>query len=358
MNLEDLLADDKSQSDNIVIDVRSPKEFSNDHIDGSLNLPVLYDLEHEEIGLLYKNISKFEAHKKGSIYVMKNISYHIENQLKYIGSKKKIIFYCSRGGNRSQSFSIVCSKIGWISDTIKGGYKSYRRYVIKQINELSKNLNFIIIAGKTGIGKTDILKSLEQKGANILDLENLASHRGSLLGSLDSIEQPSQKSFESRLYNAMKTIERSSIVYVESESVKIGNLHVPKQLFDFIYNSPLIKLENSIQERSKYLVKNYDHLKNDIPTISNLLKFMALKHPNHLIKLLETYLKKEDWLKLTELLLLHHYDASYDFAMSKRQGRVLSDFKFNHTVEDVVEIVAEKILLMQCGHFLERNTSD
>ena len=203
MNIEDLLIDKKSKTDSIIIDVRSPREFSADHINESINLPVLYDDEYDEVGCLYKNISKFEANKKGSIYVMKNISYHIETELKNISPKKRIIFYCSRGGNRSQSFSIVCSKIGWNSDTIKGGYKSYRRHVVKQINALSKNLNFIIIAGKTGVGKTDILKLLAKKDFNILDLENLASHRGSLLGSFIAIKQPSQKMFESRLYDVI-----------------------------------------------------------------------------------------------------------------------------------------------------------
>ena len=349
MNIDDLLVDKKLISDCIIIDVRSPREFSIDHIHGSINLPVLYDHEYEEVGKIYKNISKFEANKKGSVYVMKNISYHIENKLKNINpkNKNKLIFYCSRGGNRSQSFSIVCSKIGWISDTVKGGYKSYRRHVVEKLGILSNNFNFMIIAGKTGVGKTDILKLLEKNGSIIIDLENLASHRGSLLGSSNSVKQPSQKMFESRIYDVMVKINKGSVVFVESESIKIGNLQVPKNLFDSIYNSPLIKVENSINERAKYLITNYNHLKEDISTISNLLKFMSLRNPQSLIKSLEDSLQKNDWVELAELLLLHHYDVAYDFSISKRKGTIIADLKFNRKVEDVVEIVAEKILTMQ-----------
>jgi tRNA 2-selenouridine synthase len=351
MNLKDLLVEQESKTDCMIIDVRSPREFSIDHIKGSINLPVLYDNEYEEIGYLYEKLSKFEANKKGSIYVMKNISYHIENELKNINPKKRIIFYCSRGGNRSQSFSIVCSKIGWRSDTIQGGYKSYRRHVVEQIDTLSKNLNFIIIAGKTGVGKTDILNSLRKNDFAILDLENLASHRGSLLGSLNFGKQPSQKMFESRLYEAIKKIGIRSTIFVESESIKIGNVQVPKKLFDSIYNSPLIKIENSINERAKYLIKNYDHLKRNDIIIKKLLNFMSLKNPTSLIKLLEKTLQEKNWLKLAELLLLHHYDMTYDFAMSKRKGKVLLDLKFNHKVEDVIEIIAIKLLSMSWRNF-------
>ena len=347
MNIEDILIDENSEDDSIIIDVRSPKEFYADHINGSINLPVLYDNEYDEVGYLYKNISRFEANKKGSIYVMKNISHHIETKLKNISRKNKIIFYCSRGGNRSQSFAIVCSKIGWNSDIIKGGYKSYRRHVVKQINVLSRNLNFIIIAGKTGVGKTDILKLLAKKDINILDLEYLASHRGSLLGSFISIKQPSQKMFESRLYDVINKIDEGSIIFVESESIKIGNVQIPKELFDSIYHSPLIKIENSINERAKYLVENYDHLKGDFITISNLLKFMSLRKSKSLIGLLENSLQEKDWFKLAKLLLLHHCDSTYDFAMSKRKGRVIADLKFDHPVKESVEIVVSKILTLQ-----------
>jgi tRNA 2-selenouridine synthase len=347
MNIEDLLIDEKSKFDYTIIDVRSPREFSIDHINESINLPVLYNDEYDEVGSLYKNISKFEANKKGSIYVMKNISYHIENKLKPLKPKSKIVFYCSRGGNRSQSFSIICSKIGWVSDTIKGGYKSYRQHVVKELSALSNNLNFIIIAGKTGIGKTDVLNLLKKNNANILDLEDLASHRGSLLGSLISAKQPSQKMFESRLYEVIKKIDKRNVIFVESESIKIGNVQVPKQLFDSIYNSPLIKIENSIDERAKYLIKNYDHLKEDAITISKLLRFMSRRNPKPLITLLENSLQEKDWFKLVKLLLIHHYDATYDFSISKRKGMILADLKFDRKVEDVVDIVAKKILSIQ-----------
>ena len=171
----------------MVIDVRSPSEFLDDHIPGAVNMPVLSDIERADVGTIYKQQSSFIARKTGAALVARNIAEHLENKLHEVGSGFIPLIHCWRGGQRSRALAQICSEIGWKSYILKGGYKSYRRAVLSGIDEIAVNLTFIVISGRTGSGKTDILKELKHEGAQVLDLEGLAVHRGSLLGKTTSI---------------------------------------------------------------------------------------------------------------------------------------------------------------------------
>ena len=183
MNISEIYEKDWDQENYIIIDVRSPQEYADDHIIGSINLPVLYDEEYNLIGRIYKKKSAFEANIMGAQLVMKNISNHLGCSLKEYDKKTKLIFCCKKGGNRSFSFYTVCEKIGWRCEVISGGYRSYRQFVVKMLEKLSQRNEFVIISGRTGNGKTKILNLLELKGLQVIDLEDLACHRGSILGS-------------------------------------------------------------------------------------------------------------------------------------------------------------------------------
>ena len=196
----------------LIIDVRSPAEFKEDHISGAVNLPVLSDEERKIIGTRHKNLSPFEARKLGASFVAKNIARHIESALKNETRDFTPLIYCWRGGQRSKSFALICSEIGWRTVILNGGYKNYRRSVIKKIEELVLGLSFIVIAGRTGTRKTDILEGLNKRGAQVLDLEKLASHRGSLLGKLEEVDQPSQKMFETLIMDTLRHFDPDRVV--------------------------------------------------------------------------------------------------------------------------------------------------
>ena len=183
-----------------IIDVRSPSEFEEDHIVGAINCPVLSDLEREKVGTIYKRESTFKAKIIGSSLTARNIAKHIEERFsEYKGSWQPLV-YCWRGGQRSKAFAIILSEVGWRTQQLEGGYKEYRNHVLEFMDNIGSKLKIILISGKTGSAKTKILHSIAQQGGQILDLEGLANHKGSLLGKMPNFNQPSQKFFESKLY--------------------------------------------------------------------------------------------------------------------------------------------------------------
>ncbi len=215
----------------MVIDVRSPSEFADDHIEGAVNLPALFDDERAEIGTIYKQISAFAARRTGAANMSRNIAHHLETFLQDKPATFRPLIHCWRGGQRSRAFTLVLSEVGWTSYLLEGGYKAYRRDVLDKINSLPDHLQFIVIAGRTGSGKTALLRTLKQKQQQILDLEDLAAHRGSLLGQIPGRPQPRQRMFESRLVHKLLKFDPSKPVFVESESSRIGNLQIPAYRF-------------------------------------------------------------------------------------------------------------------------------
>lgn len=217
-----------------IIDVRSENEFAEDHIPGAINLPVLHNEERKTIGTIYKQISAFEAKKLGASLVCKNIS---EQIYQYFIHKKPYyspLVYCWRGGQRSQSLAVILSEIGWQVKVIKGGYKTYRNYVCQQLQSLPLQFNYRVISGLTGTGKTVFLHCLKKEGYQVLDLEKIANHRGSLLGQEweNNLQiQPSQKYFDSLLLQEFNQFDPSQPIWIESESYKIGNVYLPGSLW-------------------------------------------------------------------------------------------------------------------------------
>ena len=219
-----------------IIDVRSPLEFAEDHIVGAINCPVLSDLERQKVGTIYKKESSFKAKIIGSSLTAKNIAFHIENNFMEKKGSWQPLIYCWRGGQRSKAFSIVLSEVGWRTNQLKGGYKEYRNQVINFLDNIGPKLKITLISGKTGSAKTKILKSIENEGGQILDLEGLANHKGSLLGKIPDLIQPSQKFFESLIFNKIQNLNLKDKIYIEAESSKIGNIHIPKSIWKKMIN--------------------------------------------------------------------------------------------------------------------------
>ena len=261
-----------------IIDVRSPKEYHEDHITNSINLPVLRNTEHEMVGTIYKTISPFEAKKVGARLVSLNISSHLENFFYNKQKSFKPLFYCARGGQRSNSFATVCASIGWKCSILEGGYKSYRRSIVKEIKQFSEACTLILISGKTGNGKTEILTHIQELGGNVIDLEGLASHRGSMLGGLPGTDQPRQKFFETLLAQKIRDLDLSRPVFLEAESNKVGNINIPAELFKKMNISKCIVVENRLDSRAKFLVSRYKNVFEDETVVEKFLRFLSSRY--------------------------------------------------------------------------------
>ena len=247
---------DRHQFD-MVIDVRTPDEFAEDHIPGAVNYPVLSNEERILVGTMYKQESPFEAKKIGAALIAKRIAHYIENDFIDKPKNWNPLIYCWRGGKRSGSMTHILRQIGWNAQILDGGYKSYRRQVVSQLNNLPKKFNYVVITGQTGSAKSRILEQLSVLGAQVLDLEAIAVHKGSVLGNIPNSPQPSQKKFETQLVEALEGFDASKVVFVEAESRKIGTLHVPDLLLEQMRSSPCIKINATIDARVDYLIHDY-----------------------------------------------------------------------------------------------------
>ena len=291
-----------------IIDVRSPAEYAEDHIPGATSAPVLDDAERVKVGTLYKQVSAFEAKKMGAALVAKNVSRHVAE---LFGDKPKSwhpLVYCWRGGKRSGAMAHVMREIGWNAEPLDGGYKAYRRWVVAQLQSLPSSLEFIVIHGPTGSGKSRLLSALQRAGAPVLDLEGLAAHRGSVLGNLPERPQPTQKMFESLLLERLSSLQAETPVYVEGESKKIGELHVPDALMERMRASPCIVLDTSIDVRVDLLLDEYRHFLSDREALNKQIDCLAALHGRERIA---EWKAIADWRELVRRLLLEHYDPAY-----------------------------------------------
>lgn len=299
-----------------VIDVRSPDEWAIDHLPGAINVPVLSNAERAEIGLLYQS-SPFEAKKRGAALVARNIAHALEARFADQPKHWRPLVYCWRGGNRSGAMATIMQRIGWKVSVLTGGYLAYRRFVIEDLNRLAQACRFTVVCGVTGSGKSLFLRSLQQQGEQVLDLEALAHHRGSLLGSEPLGAQPSQKAFDSAIWNVLRSCDPNRVTYVESESKKIGALQVPDRLIEKMRSADCIELLPSLAERVQFLCQDYAHFFDQPDTLlAQLEKLKALVGGERLAEW-QAAIAHRDWETLVESLLLHHYDPTYRRSMEK-----------------------------------------
>ena len=311
-----------------VIDVRSPGEFAEDHIPGSINLPVLSDAERERIGTMYKQISSFEAKKAGAALVSRNIARTLEGYLADKPRSYRPLVYCWRGGSRSGSLTHILQKIGFPAMQLDGGYKAYRRHVISELAQLPSLFAYRVVCGTTGSGKSRLLQELEKAGAQVLDLEALAAHRGSLLGALPEQPQPPQKSFESAVWFALSRFDPERSVYVESESKKIGALRVPDALITAMRASPCIRLEVPQDARVKLLTEDYAHFLQDPETINSLLAHLIPLRGSETIAAWQALAHRQAWNQLVAALLEQHYDPAYLKSLATNYAIAPTDLSF------------------------------
>lgn len=300
-----------------IIDVRSPSEFAIDHVPGARNYPVLDDEERAKVGTLYTQHSPFLAKKVGAAIVARNIAVHIEASFMDKPKSWKPLVYCWRGGKRSGSMAHILSEIGWQTARLEGGYKAYRTMVLEALEILPKQFEFKVICGPTGCGKSRLLEALAKVGAQMLDLEAIAHHKGSVLGNMPGIPQPSQKYFESCLWSALSKFDPTLPVYVESESKKIGELRVPQSLIDAMWESECIRIEADFETRSSILSEDYAHFFSQPEILVEKLECLAPLHGNETIAAWIGLVEKCEWHALVSSLLAQHYDPAYKKSIEK-----------------------------------------
>jgi tRNA 2-selenouridine synthase len=294
-----------------ILDARSEAEYAEDHLPGAVNWPSLNDQERHEVGTIYKQVSPFEARKRGAALVAANIARHIEREVLDKGKDWQPLVYCWRGGKRSGSLALILGQIGFRVSVIEGGYKAFRSSVLAALPALAQRLQYRVVCGPTGAGKTRLLHALERSGAQVLDLEGLASHRSSVLGLIPGQPQPTQKAFDTLVWDRLRRFDPARPVFVESESRKVGNVAVPEALIERMRASECLRLELADEERVGLLLEEYDFFVRDPALFSQRLAALAELRGKAVVREWQDEVAAGRIENVVRELLFKHYDPGY-----------------------------------------------
>lgn len=292
-----------------VIDVRAPAEFAADHLPGAINLPVLNDAERAEVGTLYKR-SPFDARKLGAAMVAANAARHIAGPLAGMGGGWRPLIYCWRGGMRSGSFATILDQVGWRVTLVDGGYKAWRRLVVDRVSGQPVTAPVWVIDGDTGSGKTAVLAALARRGVQVIDLEALANHRGSLFGAMPG-GQPAQAMFEGRLAAVLEAVDPARPLVLEAESSRIGAINLPASIWAAMIAAPRLRLEVPLAERARFTAAQYREIIEAPGEVQATIASLASLHPRDRIAEWHGMAERGDWQPLAAGLMERHYDPRY-----------------------------------------------
>lgn len=294
-----------------VIDARSEDEFALDHLSGAINWPTLDNAERITIGTMYQQVNAFEAKKRGAAISARNIAAHIEREVIDKPRNWKPLVYCWRGGNRSGALATILGAIGFSVTLIEGGYKAWRAALVDDLPRLAQRLRYRVVCGPTGSGKTRLLQALAAQGAQVLDLEALANHRSSVLGHIPGLPQPSQKRFDSLVWEALRHFEPTRVVYVEAESKKVGNVRVPDALIEAMRASPCLDLQLADGERVALLLEDYDFFVKDPLHFCQRLDALRELRGHETVQAWQQQVMAGEIPAVVLALLQRHYDPMY-----------------------------------------------
>lgn len=300
-----------------VIDARSESEYAEDRLPGAINWPSLTDAERALVGTEYKQVSPFAARKRGAALVARNIAAHIEREAMDKPKDWTPLVYCWRGGQRSGALATVLGAIGFRVHLLEGGYREYRRAVIAALEELPRRFRYRVVCGVTGSGKSRLLQQLAAEGQQVLDLEALANHRGSVLGLVPGSPQPGQKQFESRVWEALRGFDPARPVIVESESKKVGDLRVPEALIECMRASPCIRLDLPLEARVQLLMDDYDFFVRDVNTFCQRLDALRVLRGHATVEGWQAAARAGRIREVVRELLVDHYDPIYRQSMKR-----------------------------------------
>ncbi len=294
-----------------VIDARSEAEFAHDHLPGAVNWPVLNDNERASVGTEYKQVSPFEARKRGAALVAMNIARHLQAHVMDHPRSWRPLVYCWRGGQRSGSLSLVLDQIGFTVHVLDGGYQGFRRTVVEQTPALAAGLSYRVLCGRTGSAKSRLLQTLAEEGAQVLDLEGLAMHRGSVLGLVPGEQQPSQKAFETQLWQVLRGLDPARPVWVEGESRTIGRLRVPEPLLERLRVAPVVQVQMPLAARVAFLLRDYAHFVDNVETLCERLALLRELRGAKTVERWQQAARQGEMGLMVEELLSTHYDPGY-----------------------------------------------
>ena len=300
-----------------VIDARSESEFAEDRLPGAVNWPSLTDAERIVVGTQYRHESPFAARKQGAVLVARNIARHIEREVQALERDWRPLVYCWRGGQRSGALATVLDQIGFSVQVLEGGYRDFRRAVIADIETRPGALDLRVVCGRTGSGKSRLLQALREAGAQVLDLEALACHRGSVLGPMPGVAQPSQKGFETALWQALRAFGGQRPVFVEGESRTIGRLRVPEPLLERLRAAPVLHLEMPLEARVALLMEDYAHFVDDVDSLCSRLLALRELRGAATVERWQIAARAGDIADVVRGLLAEHYDPIYERSMQR-----------------------------------------
>lgn len=304
-----------------IIDARSPSEFALDHIPGAINCPVLDDEERRIVGTLYKQTGAFEARRIGGAMVAANLARHLRERFADRPADWRPLVYCWRGGLRSGSMVTWLRLVGWDAQQLAGGYKSFRHHVLAQIEAAVPQLKLQVICGATGSAKTRVLQALAARGAQVIDLEHFASHKGSLLGALPGVPQPSQKQFETRIASALEALDLARTVYVEGESARIGRLSLPLSLVARMRAADCIEVQAGPAARLSYLLRDYAYLGDDREALAAQLGRLKELQGKAVVQRWQAWALAGELAPLFAELMALHYDPHYERSQARHFER-------------------------------------
>ena len=295
-----------------VLDARSEGEYALDHLPRAECWPSLNDEERVRVGTLYKQVSPFEAQKIGAALVAQNIARHIQTRLMDTPKNWQPLIYCWRGGKRSHSLALILGQIGFKVHLIEGGYKAFRRALVDDLPLRVARLQFRVLCGPTGVGKTRLLQALAAQGAQVLDLEALASHRSSVLGLIPGQPQPSQKAFETLLWDQLRRFDPQRPIYVEAESRKVGNLIVPEALMNTIRDSACHRLDMALPQRVQLLLEDYAYFAEQPQLFMERLERLVDLKGRAVVDAWLEMIRQGQMAQVVAELLEKHYDPGYE----------------------------------------------
>jgi tRNA 2-selenouridine synthase len=304
----------------LIIDARSPREFEEDHVPGAINLPVVYDAEYAEVGTTHRT-DPMRAYQIGVAYSLRNIARHLDLPFFRTSKRATILVYCFRGGKRSKLWTDALETIGYKVQRLPTGWKGYRNWVRATLADAPTKMHFNVLSGPTGCGKTRLLHALRQAGAQILDLEALASHRGSIIGGIPGHPQPSQKYFDTLLLEAISRLDLTKPVWIESESKKIGQVQLPTSLFEAMHHSRLFSVHTSMSERVLMWHREYPHFEKDPVGLVEKLSYLKALVGGPTLKIWKDLAEQGEIDALFESIMVDYYDPSYTRSTNKNYGK-------------------------------------
>jgi tRNA 2-selenouridine synthase len=328
-----------------VIDVRSPSEFALDHIPGAVNLPVLDDTERAEVGTVYVRDNRFRARKIGAAYVAQNAARHLQTYLADKPGGYHPMVYCWRGGQRSGSFAAILQQIGWRVELLEGGYQTYRRLVSENLYKTPLPCAVLVLDGNTGCAKTDLLLRLPSHGIQVIDLEGLANHRGSIFGARVG-GQPSQRAFESALAAAISQLDPTRPVVVEAESSRIGNVTIPPILWEPMKAARRIAVAAPLTARADYLTRTYVDLTDNPATLLALVQRLSPLHAATVIEDWSNLAQSGAFRELAASLMQAHYDPRYGKKRMQVGRNAPLAFEMPSLNEEALDSGAERLAIV------------